>query len=174
MTDQMDQLHKSFYFALHTPSVTALLSTAHTTVSAAALLLASGGTDRLLLANGGTDVLLIETFAPIYAYSSPQFFESEDDALFPFITYSMAAGTVLRDKDATGVDAVMQVDIWHRTHSMANLWPISDAVFAALDRVTLEPLAGHIETNCISREFDADTDGKTKRAMLDFRVTSRG
>lgn len=171
----MEELHKGVYYALHTPAIRALLTSGHaSTVEAPALLLANGGTDRLLLANGGTDVLLIETFAPIYAYVSPQMFESEDDGLFPFITYSVPADTILRDKDATGVNAIVQVDAWHRTADMMDLLPLADAIFDALDRVELDPLTGWIETNCIGRDFDADPDGKTKRAMLQFRVTSRG
>ncbi len=168
----MDQLHKSIYFALTTDSVTSLLSSSITSVAAPALLVDEGGTDRLFIDTGGTDVLLIEAFEPIFAYVSPQMFESENAALFPFITYSVPADQISRTKDKVGANAIVQVDIWHRTPAMTDLYPISDAVVAALDNVTLEPFDGFICCQCVSREFDTDPDGKTKRAMLEFRVTS--
>lgn len=125
----------------------------------------SGVTSLLSAGHSGT---------PIYTQSAPQVSDNASASLFPYITVSFIADDVFTDKDQAGHEALVQVDIWHRTSSELALKAIAQAAFDALHRVALPGLTGHITTECENMEFSTDDDGITRRAMAEFRVISLG
>lgn len=135
-----DDLQTAVYARLNDASVTALLSTAYAPLPAIF-----------------TDV--------------PQAADSEEAASFPFITFGADAITPYDVKDAPGGSAIVQVDIWDRAASMLDLKALVDAVDARLRRQTLTISgATHITTELDSCTITRDPDGKTKRALVLYRV----
>lgn len=101
----------------------------------------------------------------------PQAADSEEDRYFPFITIGADTIVPFDTKGEMGGNAIVQVDVWDRATSMLDLKDVADAVDARLRREPLE-ISGvtHITTeleNCI---FSRDPDGKTKRAIILYRV----
>ncbi len=133
-------LQQAIYNAVNHSSVTALLSTAYSPLTAIF-----------------TDV--------------PQSVDAEKDTDFPFITIGADTITPFDDKDSNGGSAIVQVDIWDRATSMLDIKAVADAVDARLRRQTLS-ISGvtHITTELESSVFSRDPDGKTKRALLLYRV----
>jgi hypothetical protein len=164
-------LHQAVFDALNVPAVRDLLSALHINEVEIPVLGLEGG-DALLL-EGTTDGLLLErSHAPIYSQASPQIFESDSAAYFPFVVFSFPVLESFADFEHSGMNAQVQVDVWHRTRSEKAIKPIAEAVFDALHRQPLPSLvlAGHIETQCQSISFDIEPDGVTRRALLEFRV----
>lgn len=112
--------------------------------------------------------------AAVYTEGSPQIPQSEDPAYFPYITFSFPATGSLADKDQGGGDHTVQVDVWHRTTSELAIKPLAAAVYNALHRQAMPDLPGHLQTECESMAFDVAPDGRTHRALIEFRVTQRG
>lgn len=133
-------LQQAIYARLNDVSVTALLSTAYLPLPAIF-----------------TDV--------------PQAADSERDSQFPYITIGADTITPFDDKDHPGGSAIAQIDIWSRVKSMLALKAIADAVDARLRRQALS-ISGvtHITTELESSTFTRDPDGKTKRALVLYRV----
>lgn len=117
--------------------------------------------------------LLSTAYSPLKAIFTdvPQAADSELETMFPFITIGGDTITPFDDKDNPGGSAVVQIDIWDRASSMLDLKAIADAVDARLRRQTLS-ISGvtHITTELDSSVFTRDPDGKTKRALLLYRV----
>lgn len=117
--------------------------------------------------------LLSTAYAPLPAIFTdvPQAVDAENQTDFPFITIGADTITPFDDKDNPGGSAVVQVDIWHRASSMLELKAVADAVDARLRRQALS-ISGvtHITTELESSAFSRDPDGKTKRALLLYRV----
>lgn len=117
--------------------------------------------------------LLSTAYAPLVALFTdvPQALDSEQDRYFPFVTIGADAINPFDTKDSLGGAAVVQVDVWDRTTSMLDLKTLADAVDARLRR---QPLAissvTHITTELQSVTFARDPDGKTKRALILYRV----
>jgi len=117
--------------------------------------------------------LLSTAYSPLTAIFTdvPQSIDSEKQANFPFITIGADTITPFDDKDSPGGNAIVQIDIWHRAASMLSLKTLVDAVDARMRRQTLSISgATHITTELDSSVFSRDPDGKTKRALLLYRV----
>jgi hypothetical protein len=91
--------------------------------------------------------------------------------LFPYITYRVSTVAPFDTKDEPGGSAVVQVDCWHRLASDIALNALADAVDLRLRRQPLT-ISGvtWITTELESLSFSDDPDGKTKRALMLFRV----
>lgn len=117
--------------------------------------------------------LLSTAYAPLPAIFTdvPQSVDAEKESDFPFITIGADTITPFDDKDNPGGSAIVQVDIWSRAKSMLALKALADAVDARLRRQPLT-ITGvtHITTELDSSVFSRDPDGKTKRALLLYRV----
>lgn len=135
-----DDLQQAVYNRLNDASVTALLSTAYSPLAAIF-----------------TDV--------------PQAADSEQQSYFPFITIGADTINPFDSKDDLGGSAIVQIDVWDRRASMLDLKTVADAVDARMRRQPLS-IAGvtHITTELDSVNFSRDPDGKTKRALILYRV----
>lgn len=125
------------------------------------------------LNNSAVTSLLSTAYAPLVAIFTdvPQAIDAESEAQFPFITIGGDTINPFDDKDNPGGSAIVQIDIWDRQTSMVRLKTIADAVDARLRRQPLS-ISGvtHITTELDSSVFSRDPDGKTKRALLLYRV----
>lgn len=117
--------------------------------------------------------LLSTAYSPLAAIFTdvPQAADSELESNFPFITIGGDTITPFDEKDHPGGSAIVQIDIWDRASSMLDLKAVADAVDARLRRQALS-ISGvtHITTELDSSVFTRDPDGKTKRALLLYRV----
>jgi hypothetical protein len=117
--------------------------------------------------------LLSTAYAPLPAIFTdvPQAIDAEKESNFPFITIGGDTINPFDDKDAPGGNAIVQIDIWDRASSMLDLKALADAVDARLRRQALAISgATHITTEMDSSVFTRDPDGKTKRALILYRV----
>lgn len=117
--------------------------------------------------------LLSTAYSPLVSIFSdvPEAADSESESYFPFITIGADVITPFDDKDKTGGNAIVQVDIWARATSMLAIKTIADAVDARLRRQALSISgATHITTELESSTFSRDPDGKTKRVLSLYRV----
>jgi hypothetical protein len=117
--------------------------------------------------------LLSTAYAPLPAIFTdvPQAIDAEKESNFPFITIGGDTINPFDDKDAPGGNAIVQIDIWDRASSMLDLKALADAVDARLRRQALSISgATHITTEMDSSVFTRDPDGKTKRALILYRV----
>ena len=135
-----DDLQTAVYTRLNDVSVTGLLSTAYSPLPAIF-----------------TDV--------------PQAADSELETAFPFITIGADTTTPFDSKDDLGGSAIVQIDVWSRASSMLGLKALAEAVDGRMRRQPLN-IAGvtHITTEMDSCVFSRDPDGKTKRALILYRV----
>ena len=135
-----DDLQQAIYTRLNDSSVTSLLSTYYSPLAAIF-----------------TDV--------------PQADDSELETAFPFITFGGDTINPFDSKDDLGGSAIVQIDVWDRAASMLDLKVLVDAIDA---RIRRQPLAisgvTHITTELDSCVFSRDPDGKTKRALILYRV----
>lgn len=117
--------------------------------------------------------LLSTAYAPLPAIFTdvPQSADSELASRFPYITIGGDTITPFDDKDNPGGNALVQIDVWSRAVSMLSLKAIADAIDARLRRQSLAIAgANHITTELDSSAFSRDPDGKTKRALMLYRV----
>lgn len=125
------------------------------------------------LNNVAVTSLLSTYYSPLPAIFTdvPQAADSELETAFPFITIGADVITPFDSKDDLGGSAVVQIDAWDRASSMLNLKALADAIDGRLRR---QPLAisgvTHITTELNSCVFSRDPDGKTKRALILYRV----
>lgn len=135
-----DDLQQAIYTRLNDASVTGLLSTYYSPLPAIF-----------------TDV--------------PQADDSELETAFPFITIGGDTINPFDSKDDLGGSAIVQIDVWDRAASMLDLKTLVDAIDTRLRRQPLS-IAGvtHITTELDSCVFSRDPDGKTKRALILYRV----
>jgi hypothetical protein len=125
------------------------------------------------LNHSSVTALLSTAYAPLAAIFTdvPQALDAEKESNFPFITIGADTINPFDDKSNLGGNAIVQVDIWDRASSMLDLKALADAVDARLRRQALA-ISGvtHITTELDSSVFTRDPDGKTKRALLLYRV----
>jgi hypothetical protein len=125
------------------------------------------------LNHSSVTALLSTAYAPLAAIFTdvPQSIDSEKASNFPFITIGADTINPFDDKDDPGGSAIVQVDIWDRASSMLDLKALADVVDARLRRQALS-ISGvtHITTELDSCVFTRDPDGKTKRALVLYRV----
>lgn len=95
--------------------------------------------------------------------------QAEDDAYFPFLTFGEVTASGFNDKDTIGTNALVQVDVWTRERGFKQCKLVAQACIDVLARQPLG-VAGHITTELESQDFARDPDGKTKHAILRFRV----
>lgn len=117
--------------------------------------------------------LLSTAYAPLAAIFTdvPQAADPEKESDFPLVV--IGAGTIAPydTKDAPGGSALVQIDVWDRATSMLDLKAVCDAIDARLRRQSLSISgATHITTELESVTFARDPDGKTKRALILYRV----
>lgn len=96
--------------------------------------------------------------------------DSDDDAYFPYVTFSFPSITQYDDKTSTGVDAIVQVDIWSRQQS-TQIKLLADQVYSVLHRASLG-LTGEVDCVVTDVEFSDDPDAITRRCMILLRVTA--
>jgi len=117
--------------------------------------------------------LLSTYYSPLVAIFSdvPQAADSELETAFPFITIGGDTINPFDNKDDLGGSAIVQIDVWDRATSMLDLKAVVDAVDNRLRRQPLT-ISGvtHITTELDSCNFSKDPDGKTKRALILYRV----
>jgi hypothetical protein len=117
--------------------------------------------------------LLSSYYLPLHAIFSdvPQAADSELETAFPFITIGADTINPFDSKDDLGGSAVVQIDVWDRSTSMLDLKAVVDAIDNRLRRQPLT-ISGvtHITTELDSCNFSKDPDGKTKRALILYRV----
>lgn len=117
--------------------------------------------------------LLSTSYSPLPAIFTdvPQSVDAEKESDFPFITIGADTVTPFDDKDSPGGSAVVQIDVWDRASSMLGVKAVADLVDARLRRQSLTITgATHITTELESVVFSRDPDGKTKRALILYRV----
>lgn len=117
--------------------------------------------------------LLSTAYSPLVAIFTdvPQAADAEDPAYFPFVTIGADVITPFDTKDAPGGNALVQVDVWERAASMLDIKEVVDVIDGRLRRQALSISgATHITTELESATFTRDQDGKTKRALLLYRV----
>ena len=125
------------------------------------------------LNNSAVTSLLSTAYSPLVAIFTdvPQYADGEAEANFPYITIGADTITPFDDKDKTGGNALVQIDIWARATSMLGIKTIADAVDARLRRQPLSISgATHITTELESSTPSRDLDGKTKRVLSLYRV----
>jgi hypothetical protein len=125
------------------------------------------------LNDSSVTALLSTAYAPLAAIFTdvPQAADSELESHFPFITIGADTINPFDDKDAPGGSGIVQIDIWDRAASMLDLKGLADVVDARLRRQALTITgATHITTELDSCVFTRDPDGKTKRALILYRV----
>ena len=117
--------------------------------------------------------LLSTYYSPLVAIFTdvPQAADSELESAFPFITIGADTINPFDSKDDLGGSAVVQIDVWDRATSMLDLKTVVDAVDGRMRRQPLS-ITGvtHITTELDSCNFSRDPDGKTKRALILYRV----
>lgn len=122
---------------------------------------------------GNVTPLLSTAYLPLPAVFTdvPQAADSELESMFPFITLGGDTINPFDSKDDLGGSAIVQIDVWDRQSSMLRLKSIAEAVDARLRRQPLN-ISGvtHITTELDSVNFSRDPDGKTKRALILYRV----
>jgi hypothetical protein len=125
------------------------------------------------LNDASVTALLSTAYAPLAAIFTdvPQAIDAEKESQFPFITIGADTINPFDDKDSPGGSGIVQVDIWDRAASMLDLKSLADVVDARLRRQALT-ISGvtHITTELDSCVFTRDPDGKTKRALILYRV----
>jgi hypothetical protein len=91
--------------------------------------------------------------------------------LFPYITYGNDTITPYDTKDSNGGTAVCQDSIWDRAGSHIRIRQVADAVYARMHRqpMTISGVT-HITTEFESMTMIDDPDGKTRQAIMLFRV----
>ena len=171
---QPESLQKAVFSALNTATMRALLSSDSADLMPFDDLALEGDASGYLELEGdASGNLSLSDNIAIYTAASPQIPQSEDPAYFPYITLSFDLDD-LPDKDEGGMDASVQVDVWHRTASELAIKPVAAAVYTHLQRVELPELTNWIDTECEGMSFDVSADGRTHRALMEFRVTARG
>jgi hypothetical protein len=126
----------------------------------------------------GSDLLALlaqDFYDPLYPVFSlgsvPQAADGEDEAAFPYITFSTPGITPFDDKDRVGGSAVVQIDVWARTLSDLAVNQIGDAIDARIRRQPLSITgATHITSELITSQLLGDPDGKTKHLVTQYRV----
>ena len=117
--------------------------------------------------------LLSTYYSPLVAIFTdvPPAADSELESAFPFITIGADTINPFDSKDDLGGSAIVQIDVWDRASSMLDLKAVVDAVDGRMRRQDLS-IAGvtHITTELDSCNFSRDPDGKTKRALILYRV----
>ncbi len=125
------------------------------------------------LNDSSVTALLSTAYAPLDAIFTdvPQSVDAEKETDFPFITIGADTITTFDSKDNPGGNAIVQIDIWDRASSMLDLKALVDVVDTRLRRQPLT-ISGvtHITTEMDSMVLSRDPDGKTKRALLLYRV----
>lgn len=125
------------------------------------------------LNDSSVTALLSTAYAPLAAIFTdvPQSVDAEKESDFPFITIGGDTINPFDSKDNKGGSAIVQIDIWDRASSMLDLKALADVVDTRLRRQALS-ISGvtHITTELDSSVFTRDPDGKTKRALLLYRV----
>jgi hypothetical protein len=101
----------------------------------------------------------------------PQADDSGSPGQFPYITIGNDTFAPYDTKDATGGNAVVQISIWSRVASDLQIKGIADAVYARMHRqpMTISGVT-HITTEFESMTMIDDPDGKTRQAIMLFRV----
>lgn len=125
------------------------------------------------ITDGNLMAMLSAAYDPFPAIFTdiPQAADAEDPAYFPFVTIGADVITPFDTKDALGGNALVQVDVWERAASMLDLKEVVDVIDGRLRRQALSISgATHITTELESATFTRDQDGKTKRALLLYRV----
>jgi hypothetical protein len=117
--------------------------------------------------------LLTTQYAGVPAIFSdvPQASDSELPAFFPFIVIGGDTISPNNDKDKTGGNAIVQIDVFSRLTTFSEVKAIAAAVDLVIQRQPLTITgATWVTTELEGVDFDRDPDGLTKRAIMQYRV----
>lgn len=125
------------------------------------------------LNDASVTALLSTAYAPLSTIFTdvPQSADPEKESDFPIVVIGEGTITPYDTKDSVGGSALVQIDVWDRATSMLDLKAVCDAIDARLRRQALTISgATHITTELETVTFARDPDGKTKRALILYRV----
>ena len=107
-------------------------------------------------------------FTAIFNEWVPQVDDAGDPAFFPFVTFSFPSSVEYDDKDDSGENSLVQIDVWSRKNT-TEVKTIAAAIRAQLHRQSLA-VSGHITTQVEDMVFERDPDGITRRGRITVRV----
>jgi hypothetical protein len=101
----------------------------------------------------------------------PQVNDAGDPAYFPLVFLSFPSSTPFDTKSNLGGSYIVQVDVWSRSNSEAQVKSIAAKVYDLLHRQPLT-IAGvtHITTDIERMDFVREPDGETRRCLMQYRV----
>ena len=125
------------------------------------------GTFDRLTADAGVSALV----QAIHSGRAPQAADGQVNSPFPYLVISGVTAQPWDTKDTLGRNVIMQVDCYARTQSDLAFRAILDAVHMALHRQPLTVGAlNWVDTQAENLIEGFEDDGKTRRAVMDFRV----
>jgi hypothetical protein len=116
---------------------------------------------------------LTDLVQAIYSESgAPQPSDAGDNSLFPYVIVGPFTGSPWDTDGTPGQTCIVKVNVYSRGKSDLEWRAIADQVYEALNRHDLS-ISGADTVDCLFQDMSSfpDPDGKTTRAVLDFRVT---
>ena len=101
----------------------------------------------------------------------PQPDDAGDEAEFPYVTIGQDVGDTFDSHTFLGTEVSAQIDVWSRSNNYIEAKTIAARIQALLHHQPLT-ITGmdHVLTTMESATYLIDPDGRTKRALLVFRV----
>lgn len=96
---------------------------------------------------------------------------AEDDAFYPFVSFGRDATMPFDTKTSDGGSALVEINVWTRSADYVQAKQIAERIWALLHNQSLT-ISGcdHILTKMQDADFSLDPDGKTRRALMFFRI----
>jgi hypothetical protein len=115
---------------------------------------------------------LMAALAGLYSGRAPQAADANVNAPFPYVVISGVTAGPWNTKGEIGQEALVQVDLYARSQSDKAVYALAGMIRSALERQPLT-LDGWVDTVFVNAVPGFEDDGKTRRIILDFRVTSQ-
>lgn len=105
----------------------------------------------------------------------PQPDEPEDNAAFPYVTFSFPDLNPFDTDDIDGIEATLRVHVWSRSQSDLVWKRVVDSVYDCLHKYQI-PISGANTVDCLFTDGTVmdDPDGYTTHAVSTFRITYDG
>lgn len=124
-----------------------------------------------------TDAALIAALSSAYGLSVVPIFadvpevDGENDAFFPYVSFGPDVALPWNTKRSLGAEVSVQIDVWTRAADYAQAKAIAAMIYNRLERQPLT-IAGahHVTTDVESITTTLDPDGRTRRAMMMFKI----
>ena len=101
----------------------------------------------------------------------PEVAEDENPDYYPFISFGQEVTSPFDDKQTTGGDAAIEINVWSQAGDYIEAKTVADRIHTVLHRQALTITgADHILTNFTTAEPSLDPDGITKRVLMLFAV----